>query len=127
VTASEVHVSAIEYSPYTADCPSRQLLDRIGDRWTVLTIGVLGDGPQRYSAIASRVEGVSQKMLTQTLRALERDGLVTRTVFPEIPPHVEYELTDEGRSLWSVLTLLDDWAVEHMDTVTAARAVYDAR
>ncbi len=79
-------MSALEYTPYAADCPSRQLLDRIGDRWSVLTIGSLVDGPQRYSAIANRVQGVSQKMLTQTLRALERDGLVTRTVFPEIPP-----------------------------------------
>ena len=89
-------MSALEYSPYAADCPSRQLLDRIGDRWSVLTIGTLADGPARYSAIAARVQGVSQKMLTQTLRALERDGMVTRTVFPEIPPHVEYELTEPG-------------------------------
>lgn len=87
-------MSALEYSPYAADCPSRQLLDRIGDRWSVLTIGALADGPARYSAVAARVQGVSQKMLTQTLRALERDGMVTRTVFPEIPPHVEYELTE---------------------------------
>lgn len=120
-------VSALEYSPYAADCPSRQLLDRIGDRWSVLTIGALADGPQRYSAIATRVQGVSQKMLTQTLRALERDGLVTRTVFPEIPPHVEYELTDRGRSLRAVLEPLETWATEHMADVTRSRDVYDAR
>lgn len=122
-----MHVSALEYSPYAADCPSRQLLDRIGDRWTVLTIGSLVDGPRRYSAIAARVEGVSQKMLTQTLRALERDGLVTRTVFPEIPPHVEYELTDLGRSLRAVLVPLEDWATGNMDTVERSRDRYDAR
>ncbi|MBT2500919.1 helix-turn-helix domain-containing protein [Curtobacterium sp. ISL-83] len=120
-------MSALEYSPYAADCPSRQLLDRIGDRWSVLTIGTLADGPQRYSAIAHRVQGVSQKMLTQTLRALERDGLVTRTVFPEIPPHVEYELTDRGRSLRTVLEPLERWATEHMAEVSDSRVDYDAR
>lgn len=120
-------MSALEYSPYAADCPSRQLLDRIGDRWSVLTIGTLADGPLRYSAIANRVQGVSQKMLTQTLRALERDGLVTRTVFPEIPPHVEYELTDRGRSLRRVLEPLEAWATSHMDDVAVSREEYDAR
>ena len=120
-------MSALEYSPYAADCPSRQLLDRIGDRWSVLTIGTLADGPARYSAIAARVQGVSQKMLTQTLRALERDGLVTRTVFPEIPPHVEYELTDRGRSLREVLKPLEDWATSHMEAVAVSREQYDAR
>jgi DNA-binding HxlR family transcriptional regulator len=119
-------MSALQYSPYAADCPTRQLLDRIGDRWTVLTIGTLAGGPLRYSQIAARVEGVSQKMLTQTLRALERDGLVTRTVFPEIPPRVEYELTDEGRSLRAVLAGLETWATAHMDTVIEARERYDA-
>lgn len=120
-------MSALEYSPYAADCPSRQLLDRIGDRWSVLTIGALADGPARYSAVAARVQGVSQKMLTQTLRALERDGMVTRTVFPEIPPHVEYELTDLGRSLRTVLVPLEDWATSHMPDVAVAREGYDAR
>lgn len=118
-------MSALEYSPYAADCPSRQLLDRIGDRWSVLTIGALADGPQRYSVIGTRVQGVSQKMLTQTLRALERDGLVTRTVFPEIPPHVEYELTDAGRSLRTVLEPLEHWATSHMANVAVARDEYD--
>ncbi|WIB78833.1 helix-turn-helix domain-containing protein [Curtobacterium sp. MCPF17_002] len=120
-------MSALEYSPYAAECPSRQLLDRIGDRWSVLTIGTLAAGPARYSVIATRVQGVSQKMLTQTLRALERDGLVTRTVFPEIPPHVEYELTDRGRSLRAVLEPLEDWATSHMDEVAVSRGEYDAR
>lgn len=119
-------MSALEYSPYAADCPSRQLLDRIGDRWSVLTIGTLASGPHRYSAIAAAVQGVSQKMLTQTLRALERDGLVTRTVFPEIPPHVEYALTDAGRSLRGVLQPLEDWATTHMADVAVARQEYDA-
>jgi DNA-binding HxlR family transcriptional regulator len=119
-------MSSLDYSPYAANCPSRQLLDRIGDRWSVLTIGTLVQGPQRYTAIAAQVQGVSQKMLTQTLRALERDGLVTRTVFPEIPPHVEYELTDAGRSLRTVLEPLERWATSHMDAVSVAREEYDA-
>ncbi|MGH3168616.1 MAG: winged helix-turn-helix transcriptional regulator [Trebonia sp.] len=86
-------------SPYRADCPTRQILDRIGDRWTVLIVGVLWDGPARFSELRRRVEGVSQKMLTQTLRGLERDGLVRRTVYPEVPVRVEYALTEAGRTL----------------------------
>ncbi|UEJ82386.1 helix-turn-helix transcriptional regulator [Brachybacterium halotolerans subsp. kimchii] len=108
------------YDPYRV-CPSRQLLDRIGDRWTVLIIGVLEDGPQRFSQISRRIDGISQKMLTQTLRSLEADGLVTRTVFPEVPPHVEYELSELGRTLLEPLAILRAWAVDHMDEVAAAR------
>ena len=113
------------WDPYTRDCPSRQVLDRIGDRWTVLVVGALGDGPLRYSAIADRVQGVSQKMLTQTLRSLERDGLVTRTHYPQIPPRVEYELTDAGRTLRVPLHALEQWAVEHMPGIVAAREAFD--
>jgi DNA-binding HxlR family transcriptional regulator len=112
--------------PYRRHCPSRQLLDRIGDRWTVLVIGALTGGPLRFSALAARVEGVSQKMLTQTLRALERDGLVTRTVYAQIPPRVEYELTEAGHTLQEPLRALEDWAVTHMPDVLAARGRYDA-
>jgi DNA-binding HxlR family transcriptional regulator len=110
-------VSVIPWDPYRLDCPSRRLLDRIGDRWTVLIVGALDPGPQRFSALAVRVGGISQKMLTQTLRSLERDGFVTRTVYPEIPPHVEYELTALGRSLQEPLRALEEWAVAHMDEV----------
>ncbi|WP_125100624.1 winged helix-turn-helix transcriptional regulator [Leucobacter chromiireducens] len=114
-----------QWDPYERDCPTRQLLDRIGDRWTVLIIGALADGPLRFGELARRVDGVSQKMLTQTLRALERDGLVTRTLFPQVPPRVEYELTDAGRTLRGPLGALDDWAREHMGGVLAARDAYD--
>ncbi len=114
-----------DWDPYNADCPTRRLLDRIGDRWTVLVVGALADGPLRYSAISARVQGISQKMLTQTLRGLERDGLVGRTVFPEIPPRVEYALTDAGRSLQGPLAALDAWAREHMSEVITARNEYD--
>ena len=116
-------MTALEtWDPYERDCPTRQVLDRIGDRWTVLIIGALDIGPQRFSAVAKRVDGISQKMLTQTLRGLERDGLVTRTIYPEVPPRVEYELTDLGRSLQDPLRALQEWATAHTGAVLAARA-----
>lgn len=109
------------YDPYARECPSRRLLDRIGDRWTVLIVAALEDGPQRFSHLLRTVEGISQKMLTQTLRALEADGLVLRTVHAEIPPRVEYELTPLGRSLLAPLGALIDWATEHMGEVDAVQ------
>ncbi|MFC5138333.1 winged helix-turn-helix transcriptional regulator [Actinomycetospora rhizophila] len=113
------------WNPYRKACPTRQLLDRIGDRWTVLVVGALADGPRRYTELARRIEGVSQKMLTQTLRALERDGLVVRTVHPVIPPRVEYELSDLGRSLLAPLGALERWAIDNIADVLAAREDYD--
>ena len=109
------------YDVFVAQCPSRQLLDRLSDKWVTLTLVALVDGPQRYSQLARTIAGVSQKMLTQTLRTLERDGLVTRTVTPSVPVTVTYELTDLGRSLQSVVELLKDWAEGHMGQVLAAR------
>lgn len=114
------------WDPYDRNCPTRRLLNRIGDRWTVLVVGALGDGPVRFSTISQRIDGISQKMLTQTLRALERDGLVTRTVYPVIPPHVEYALTQSGRSLSEPLGALERWAKEHMAEVIEAQGAYDA-
>ncbi len=111
----------LPYDPYARDCPSRRLLDRIGDRWTVLLISALADGPRRFSELLRTIDGISQKMLTQTLRSLEADGLVLRTVHPEIPPRVEYELTALGRSLLDPLGALIDWATEHMGEVQDAR------
>ena len=112
-------------SPYAADCPTRRILDRIGDRWTVLVVGVLGDGDARFSELGRRIEGVSQKMLTQTLRALERDGLVTRTVYPEVPVRVEYALTEAGRTLCEPLRALQEWSIVHLGDVAASREAYD--
>jgi DNA-binding HxlR family transcriptional regulator len=112
--------------PYSAACPSRTILDRIGDRWTVLVVGALAITPMRFSELARRIDGVSQKMLTQTLRGLERDGLVTRTVFAEVPPRVVYELTPTGRTLIGPLSTLDAWAREHIGSIEAARSAYDA-
>lgn len=115
----------LPYDPYNRNCPTRKLLDRIGDRWTVLIVGALGEGPQRFGEIARRVDGVSQKMLTQTLRGLERDGLVRRTVFAEMPPRVEYALTPVGKTLREPLRALEDWAREYMADIEGARDVYD--
>ncbi|WP_285658305.1 helix-turn-helix domain-containing protein [Actinomycetospora sp. NBRC 106375] len=112
---------------YAAGCPSRQILDRIGDRWSVLVVGTLAERTLRHGAIAARIGGITPKMLTQTLRGLERDGLVSRTAYAEIPPRVEYALTDLGRSLLGLAHALDDWAETHIEAVDAARAEYDAR
>ncbi|WP_307856504.1 helix-turn-helix domain-containing protein [Catenulispora pinistramenti] len=98
---------------HRADCPARHLLDRIGDRWSVLVLTALSDGSVRFSELRRRIEGVSQKMLTQTLRGLERDGIVRRIVHPGVPVRVEYTLTDAGRLLREPLEALQDWAVTH--------------
>jgi DNA-binding HxlR family transcriptional regulator len=111
--------------PYHAGCATRRILDRIGDRWTVLVVSVLGDGDARFSELRRRIEGVSQKMLTQTLRGLERDGLVRRTVYPEVPVRVEYALTDAGRTLLEPLRVLQKWAIEHLSDVSASQDAYD--
>ncbi|GIJ77174.1 DNA-binding transcriptional regulator, HxlR family [Micromonospora phaseoli] len=112
---------------YDRKCGSRQVLDRIGDRWSVLVVLTLADGPRRYGELAERIDGVSQKMLTQTLRGLERDGLATRTVHAAVPPRVDYELTDLGRSLLTLLAGLEAWATDHLPEVEAARDRYDTR
>lgn len=112
--------------PYSGACPSRQLLDRIGDKWTVLVLGVLAAGSRRYGEIARAIEGVSQKMLTQTLRHLERDGMLVRTVHATVPVRVDYELTDLGRSLSEPLAVLEAWAVDHIAVIEQARTTYDA-
>ena len=112
--------------PYVGTCPSREVLDRVGDKWTVLLLGCLVDGPRRFTELGREVEGISQKMLTQTLRGLERDGLVKRTVFPVVPVRVEYELTALGRTLRGPIAALEQWAITHIDDVLAARERYDA-
>jgi DNA-binding HxlR family transcriptional regulator len=112
---------------YDRNCPSRQVLDRIGDTWSVLIIATLAEGPRRYSQLAARIDGISPKMLTQTLRGLERDGMISRTVFPEVPPRVEYDLTGLGRSLLGLVSGMSAWAEEHIDDVVGARVAYDTR
>jgi DNA-binding HxlR family transcriptional regulator len=117
----------VKTSVYARDCPSRQLLDRIGDTWSVLIVGSLADGSLRYTELAQRIQGVSPKMLTQTLRALERDGLLTRTVHAVVPPRVDYTLTALGRSLLDLVGALENWAETHIVDVTDAREKYDAQ
>jgi DNA-binding HxlR family transcriptional regulator len=103
-----------------------QILDRIGDKWTIMVVGVLARGPYRFNAIMREIGGVSHRMLTLTLRSLERDGLVTRTAFATIPPRVEYELTEVGRSLIDPLTVLKQWAIANRPQIEASRTDYDA-
>jgi DNA-binding HxlR family transcriptional regulator len=130
-TAAQKQAEAkADYDAFLASCPSRQLLDRISDKWVSLILAALGgDGPRqmRYSELSRKLAGVSQKMLTQTLRSLERDGLLTRTVTPTVPVTVTYELTDLGRSLQQVIRGIKAWAEAHMDEVLANREEYDTR
>ncbi|MFD1213639.1 winged helix-turn-helix transcriptional regulator [Arthrobacter sp. GCM10027362] len=107
------------------NCPSRVVLQRIGDKWTPLVFQVLKDGPQRFSVIRGAVQGITPKVLTQTLRTLERDGLVSRQVYPEIPPRVEYALTPLGRTLLEPLDAVRLWAEEHAAKILQARDEYD--
>jgi DNA-binding HxlR family transcriptional regulator len=120
-----MQVTGLEPDPYDRNCATRTVLDRIGDRWTVLVVGALTGGPMRFSELSRRIDGVSQKMLTQTLRGLERDGLVTRTVHAAVPPKVEYELTESGRTLTGPLSALDAWARQHIEAVMRSRGAYD--
>jgi DNA-binding HxlR family transcriptional regulator len=111
-----------------ADCRGvASILARVGDKWSVFVIMLLGDGPRRFNEIKRMVGGISQRMLTLTLRGLERDGLVTRTVFPTIPPRVDYELTDLGRGLWQPVEALGKWAHDHQSEIEGARARFDGR
>jgi DNA-binding HxlR family transcriptional regulator len=103
------------------------VLARVGDKWTVFVIRLLGAGPRRFNDIKRSVSGISQRMLTLTLRGLERDGLVTRTVYPTIPPRVDYELTDLGRGLWVPLEALGRWAADHLCVIESARTKFDQR
>jgi DNA-binding HxlR family transcriptional regulator len=123
-------MDAVDESPrfdaFAASCPSRRLLDTIGDKWASLAIVALGlGGRMRYSELSARIEGVSQKMLTQTLRNLERDGLLTRTVTPSVPVRVDYELTPLGGTLLEPICHLKQWAEAHMAEVDRARDEYD--
>jgi DNA-binding HxlR family transcriptional regulator len=142
MTAAQKRAQAkADYDAFLAGCPSRKLLDRLSDKWVTLVLAALGsDGthqpatgcageprPMRYSELARLLAGVSQKMLTQTLRSLERDGLVTRTAAPTVPVTVTYELTDLGLSLHQMMRGIKTWAETHMDDVLANRATYDTR
>lgn len=109
------------------DLLGRQILDRIGDRWSALVIYLLGQGTHRFSDLRRSIPAISQRMLTVTVRGLERDGLISRTVFPSIPPRVEYVLTPMGRTLLDLVHDLVDWAEQHQEEIAAARQAYDQR
>jgi DNA-binding HxlR family transcriptional regulator len=111
-------------SPHAACKAVVETLARIGDKWTVMVVGALSKGPIRYNEIRRRVEGISQRMLTLTLKGLEQDGLVTRTMYPTIPPRVDYELTELGRKLIVPLRALADWARENRPAMLAAREAF---
>lgn len=111
---------------HSEDCRAvSEILSRVGDKWTVLVVGYLGAGPLRFSELKRAVGGISQKMLTSTLRALERDGFVTRTIYPTIPPRVDYELTDLGRELLVPVSALGEWARTNIGRVAQARSRFD--
>ncbi|MHB8153521.1 MAG: winged helix-turn-helix transcriptional regulator [Vulcanimicrobiaceae bacterium] len=122
-------VTKKEPDAFSGNCPTRELLDRIADKWTTLIIGILGraDGPVRFGELRRSISGISQKMLTQTLRDLERDGLVIRRLYPEIPPRVEYSLTPLGQTLDEPLRALARWAERHMPAVRTAQEAFDRR
>ncbi|WP_030209631.1 helix-turn-helix domain-containing protein [Streptomyces sp. NRRL S-87] len=113
------------FDAFLRDCPTSQVLARISDKWAGLILSALAPGPQRYSDLGRAIAGVSQKMLTQTLRSLERDGLVERTVTPGVPPRVDYELTDLGHSLTLLFGSVKEWSESHIGQMTAAREAYD--
>ena len=110
------------------DCRSvASILSMVGDKWSVFVIMTLHDGPKRFNELKRMIGGISQRMLTLTLRGLERDGLVTRTIFPTIPPRVDYELTNLGRGLSKPVEALGRWAMEHRNDIEGARARFDRR
>ena len=117
----------LAYDAFMASCPTRQVMSTIGDKWSALLVNALADGPRRHGELARTVAGVSQKMLTQTLRTLERDGLVTRSITPSVPVRVDYELTDLGQSLVPVLQQLKHWSETHIEQVLAARESFEER
>ena len=126
--ARETHqVSPTKPNPYAADCPTRMALDRIADKWTVLLLGLLDQSPLRFNQLRRAIEGLSQKMLSQTLKALERDGLVTRKAIATVPVTVEYAITPLGRTLAQALAPLVGWASAHIGEVLSARECYDLR
>jgi DNA-binding HxlR family transcriptional regulator len=130
VVDTNIAVRALEASHSDEGCNDEnrkavvETLARIGDKWTVMVVGALSQGPIRYNEVRRRVEGISQRMLTLTLKGLEQDGLATRTMYPTIPPRVDYELTELGRKLIVPLKALHDWALENRPAMLAAREAF---
>lgn len=124
--AQRREIERLEYDAFLAQCPSRQLLEQLSSKWVTLLLCALHERPQRYSELSREVAGVSQKMLTQTLRTLERDGLISRDVEATVPVTVTYAITELGDSLYEVVQHLKRWAESNMPAVHRARADYDA-
>lgn len=112
---------------YSADCPTRQILDRIGDKWAVLILLLLRDQPVRFNALRRAIDGISQKMLSQVLKSLERDGLIRRRAMPTVPVTVEYSITPLGTTLSAAIDPLRDWAEQNLKEVLAAQRRYDGQ
>ncbi|MCR6490528.1 helix-turn-helix transcriptional regulator [Amycolatopsis sp. OK19-0408] len=108
-------------------CEAREVLGIVGDKWALLVVRMLKDGPRRFTELKRSIDGISQRMLTATLRDLERDGIVIRTVVEVMPPHVSYELTTMGRTLREATAPLLEWSIEHLPHIATARAEYDDR
>ncbi len=117
----------VQGDAYDPNCPTRVVLDQIADKWTVLVLGALDAGPMRFNALKRRLQGISQKMLGQALRNLERNGLVTRSAFPTVPVTVEYALTPLGTRLTEPVNALRSWAESHIGQIVAAQRTFDAR
>jgi DNA-binding HxlR family transcriptional regulator len=117
----------MRWNVYDSGCPTRLVLDRIADKWTVLIIGRLAEGARRFGELRRDVAGISPKVLTQKLRELERDGVLTRKIYPSVPPKVEYRLTPLGQTLISLLDAIRVWSETHIETVVAAQQTYDAQ
>jgi DNA-binding HxlR family transcriptional regulator len=129
VTHTDVTTTAAELEPCGlpehADCGIRDVLDRVGDKWSVLVVVELASGPRRFRELQRAVDGISQRMLTLTVRRLERDGLVTRTVYPTVPAQVDYRLTETGASLTHLVKALADWSLAHRSGIAQSRHDYD--
>ena len=116
---------AADHMPTQAGCAAREVLERIADKWSLYVVHLLGGGTQRFSELRREIDGITPRMLTVTLRSLERDGLISRTVYPVVPPRVEYSLTPMGETLIQAVTSLLEWADGHLGAIHAARARYD--
>jgi DNA-binding HxlR family transcriptional regulator len=119
--------NVMEWDIYNKNCPTRIVLDRIADKWTVLIVGALEKETKRFGQLRKEIGGISQKVLTQTLRGLERDGIVKRTVYASVPPKVEYSLTGLGRTLVQILEAIRGWSENYIDDVIKSRDQYDSK
>src|SRR5215211_3413871 len=117
--------NALQWNIYDDRCPTRLVLDRLADKWTVLVVGLLGQHTRRFGELRRDIMGISPKVLTQTLRALERDGILTRRVYASVPPKVEYTLTPLGRTLISLVEAISGWAETHIEAVLEAQQAFD--